>query len=273
MRNAKMRNYDVEEFQRPLPKPTFPTATFSTYTTPGIKALLKHQPMKEIPATKQRTDGWIAKMLKKDDDELSKKDIRKVVSYLREEIEHSRQYEDNIEICLFNLRSALHLLACGGYKKLGFKSFKACIEKKFVKASKSKLYRQAAAARIEVILFGPGQIGYVSESVLRPLNKFKKDKANIKRAWKKAMGVKSEKDEYPTAEQVTAVVNKMKKPKISEKNAKWSDKNATEISNKISSEAKKILDKYVFNKSDKRLHTILKKVEENLLDVYGLLQK
>jgi hypothetical protein len=63
----------------------------------------------------------------------------------------------------------LELYERDGWKALGYDSWQDCVVKEFGK-SKSYLYRQLAAAKVELLICPSSQVGEIREAKLRPLS-------------------------------------------------------------------------------------------------------
>jgi hypothetical protein len=176
-----------------------------------------------------RTDERLKELLKNKGAEWSKKDAVEAIDYLKKELAHLKRYQSNVATCRLNLRTAVHSLDIGGYQSLGYSSLKRCLETELPETkSLSTLYREAKAAQLEVLLFKDGEIGKVKESVLRPLSKLK-DNAKIKKAWKNAMAAKSEKSDFPTAEEVEYAIAELHEGKDEPEGLRWSKSCASDI--------------------------------------------
>jgi hypothetical protein len=245
------------------------------YMTEKIKKSATIEKNKKVPdlqklvadpiLPKERTDAWVKALLKKGGDQGSKKDALKVIDYLKEEMAHRKTYQSNASTCSLNSRAALYFLDIGGYQMLGHSSLKACLEADFPSAKTlSTLYREANAAKLEVLLLGESKIGTVKESVLRPLSKLKSD-TKIKKAWKNAMAAKSEKSDFPTAEEVKHAVAELLEGKNEPEELRWSKSCASDISQKIAPKLVKEMNKYG-NITKKRIGTVLDLIEDLLLE-------
>lgn len=201
-----------------------------------------------------------------EDKSFTTENSKAVISYISTEFTALKNHTDRVIGSQFNLRKAAYYLNIGGYKALGFKSFKACLEKEFPKKkSLSKLYREAEAARLEKLLLPNKPIGSVKESVLRPLSKLKNDE-NICKAWKEAMNEKSEKASYPTAKGVKKVLNKQLSIKTEEKDLPWKNECANKIAKTVAHKLEKELAKYNKKNTTDRVDKILKLSRKYVID-------
>lgn len=71
-----------------------------------------------------------------EDKSFTTENSKAVISYISTEFTALKNHTDRVIGSQFNLRKAAYYLNIGGYKALGFKSFKACLEKEFPKKEK-----------------------------------------------------------------------------------------------------------------------------------------
>lgn len=70
----------------------------------------------------------------------------------------------------------------GGWKALGYKSWRECVQAEFEQSSAS-IYRQLGAALVELDISPTGRIGEVNERVLRPLTRRQFDAQSRQLVW------------------------------------------------------------------------------------------
>ncbi|MDD5581293.1 MAG: hypothetical protein PHY16_18740 [Methylobacter sp.] len=86
--------------------------------------------------------------------EILENDANEALDFIAERLAFLKQQSVDTARCKLKLRMGLYVIKKGGYKKLGFESFKACLEDKFFENKNlSTLYREAEAARLEILLF------------------------------------------------------------------------------------------------------------------------
>jgi negative regulator of replication initiation len=225
----------------------------------------------DVIPPKKKTDEWVKALLESDDSKHSKKEVVKVIDYLKKELAHLKSYQNNAATCRLNLRTAVHFLDVGGYEMLGYESLKACLEKELSKTkSLSTLYREAEAASLEVLLFGKSEIGKVRESVLRPLSKLKGDPKKINKAWNKAMAAKPEEATYPTGKMVTQEVNKLLANKTEEEQFTWNKAGTEDLARSFAPKLAKQMAKYQGKINEKRIDKVLSSIKKLLLEELSL---
>lgn len=223
----------------------------------------------KMPTKQPRTDDWFTELLYGANSQIPKQDAIKVIDYVKEELAFLNRYNHNAATCRLNLRTAVFFLENTGCELLGHSTLKVCLETELgATKSLSSLYREADAARFEVILFGQHGIGTVRESVLRPLAKLKGDEKLIKKAWKNAMKEKADSADFPTAKLVKTAVNRLvvRQP---EEGFKWTKHTPSDIAKEIAPRLVKIMDKYDKDIREKQILSVVASIQAYLFKEFG----